>query len=76
MCLRAPGKLLVALRGFAPHFGQHAIVARAFARRHLEIVALEILYPPAHVERQVEHPLLIVALRSEFADHLSLLRND
>ena len=72
--LRALGKLLVALRGLAPHLGQHAVVARALARGHLDVVALEILHPPAHVERQVEHPLLIVALRSEFADHPRMIK--
>jgi hypothetical protein len=45
----------------APHLGQHPVVPRPLAFRHLEIVALEILHTPAHVQREIEHPLLIVS---------------
>ena len=65
----AAGERFVALGGFAPHLGQHAVVARALARRHLDVVALEVLHPPAHVKREIEHPLLVVAFRSELAYH-------
>ncbi len=69
--VRAPGQRFVPFRGLAPDFRQHAIVARAFAVRHFEIVAFEILNTAAHVEREIEHPLLIVALRSELPYHRS-----
>jgi hypothetical protein len=61
-------------RGLAPDLGQHAVVARALALRHLDVVALEVLHAAAHVEREVEHPLLIVALGLELAYHGLLLR--
>ncbi len=58
------------LRGcLAPHFGVHAVIARAFSRRQLSAIDFEVLHAAAHVERQIEHPLLIVTLRSEIADH-------
>jgi hypothetical protein len=57
----------VALAGFAPDFGQHAVIARALAGRHFDVVALEVLHPAAHVEGEVEHPLLVVALGSQLS---------
>ena len=67
--LRAARQQFVALGGFAPDFGQHAVIARALAGGHFQIVALEILHAPAHVEREIEHPLLVVAFCSELAYH-------
>jgi hypothetical protein len=40
---------------------------------NFEVVALEILDPPAHVEREIEHPLLVVALGSQVSNHWSLV---
>src|SRR5688572_3478710 len=65
--LRAPRQRLVARRRLAPHLRQHSVVARALALRHLGVVPLEVLHPPAHVEREVEHPLLVVSLRPELS---------
>ena len=66
---RAPREQFIALGGFAPDFRQHAVIARAFARRHFDVVALEVLHPPAHVQRKIEHPLLVIAFRSQLAYH-------
>jgi hypothetical protein len=71
---RVPRQPLMALRRFAPHFRQHAIIARPLARRHFDIVAFEVLHSSAHVQRQVEHPLLVIALGSEFPQHFFRLR--
>ncbi len=57
------GQRFVPLRRFPPHLRQHAVVARALAGGHFQVIAFEVLHPPAHVQREVEHPLLIVALR-------------
>ena len=67
--VRAFGEFFVPLRRFAPHFGQHAIVARTFAGRHFQIITFEILHPTAHIQRQIQHPLLVVTLCSQFAYH-------
>jgi hypothetical protein len=34
------------------------------ASRHLDVVALEILHAPSHVEREIKHPLLVIAVRA------------
>ncbi len=68
--LRALRQRFVLLGRLAPHLGHHAVIARAFARRHFGGVDLEVLHAAAHVESEVEHPLLIVALCSELADHV------
>ena len=42
--------------------------------RHFQVVALEVLHAPAHVEREIEHPLLVVALEVRSAGPGMLLR--
>ena len=67
--LRALRKPLVPLGRLAPDLGQHAVVACARTSRHLDVVTLEVLHAAAHVQREVEHPLLVVALCAQLADH-------
>src|SRR4051812_43877462 len=59
----------MALGLLAPDLGNRPIVARALAGRELGRVAFEVLHSSAHVEREIEHPLLVVALRAQVADH-------
>ena len=64
-------ELFVTLGSFAPDLRQHAVVARSLPRGHLDVVALEILYSTAQVQSEIEHPLLVVALRSKLSKHFS-----
>ena len=67
--LGAPGKQFITLGGFAPDLGQHTVVAGPLARRHFDIVTLEVLHPSAHIQCEVKHPLLVIAFRSQLAYH-------
>ena len=69
-----PAERFVLLGGLAPDFGIHAVVACAFAGRRFAAVDFKVLHAPAHVECEVEHPLLVVALGSQFANHGDFLQ--